>query len=95
MKTIGDILKELRLNRNLLLREVAASIKIDSALLSKYEKGIRLPTKEQIKKFSKYFNINEKILLTLWLSDKIVNVLTEYDDISLNVLKVAEEKIKC
>jgi transcriptional regulator with XRE-family HTH domain len=94
LNTIADILKKQRIKRKLLLREVAASIQIDSAILSKYEKGIRLPTRKQIIKFAKYFRISEDKLLTIWLSDKIVDILSNNSEIALNTLTFAKEKIK-
>lgn len=94
LKTTGHIIKELRTKKKLLLREVAASIKIDSAILSKYEKGSRLPTQEHINKLANYYNISEKKLLTIWLSDRIIKELNTHGDIAMNVLKASERKIK-
>ncbi|MFA7360457.1 MAG: helix-turn-helix transcriptional regulator [Candidatus Kapaibacterium sp.] len=94
MYTIGNIIKELRKRNNLLLRELAARIEIDPALLSKYENGYRLPTKEQINKIAEYFKINRNKILTVWLSDKIVYELSDDTDNALKAMKVAEKKVK-
>ncbi len=94
MNTTGNILRELRKKKKLLIREVAAAIEIDPALLSKYEKGYRLPTKEQIIKFSNFFKINENKIKTIWLSDKIVYELYDDRENALSAMKVAEKKIK-
>ena len=94
MNTIGNIIKELRKRNNLLLRELAAKIEIDPALLSKYENGNRLPTKEQINKIAEYFQINRNKILTIWLSDKIVHELSNDTDNALKAMKVAEKKVR-
>jgi transcriptional regulator with XRE-family HTH domain len=49
LKSIGEIIRELREQKSLLLRQVAAEIEIDQALLSKIERNERMPTKEQVK----------------------------------------------
>ncbi|MCX6162465.1 MAG: helix-turn-helix transcriptional regulator [Ignavibacteriae bacterium] len=94
MNTIGNILKEHRKKNNLLIRELAAEIEIDPALLCKYENGYRLPTKEQINKIAEYFNININKILTIWLSDKIVYELSDDTENALGAMKVAEKKFK-
>ena len=48
MKQVGEIIREKREEKGLLLRHLAAEIDIDQALLSKIERGERKATKEQI-----------------------------------------------
>ena len=48
LKNIAEIIRELREQNGLLLRQVAAEIEIDQALLSKIERGERMPTKDQV-----------------------------------------------
>ena len=49
---LSELLKSKRETKNLLLREVASMIDVDTALISKIEKGDRKPTREQIDKLS-------------------------------------------
>jgi len=92
LKSIGEILRELREKKSLLLREVAAKIEIDQALLSKIERNERMPTKEQVKRFAKFFGKEEKELLVAFLSDKLVYEVRN-EEVALEAMYVAEKKI--
>jgi transcriptional regulator with XRE-family HTH domain len=93
MKSIGNTLRELRENKQLPLRVVAAFLDIDPAIMSRIERGQRKATREQVVKLAKYFNVDENELLVAWLSDKVVYELA-YEQNAIEALKVAEEKIK-
>ncbi|MFK7059698.1 helix-turn-helix transcriptional regulator [Flavobacterium oreochromis] len=93
METLAGVLKTTRESKGLLLREVASLIDVDTAMISRFEKGDRNPTRPQLEKLSVALDLNFEELLTLWLSEKI------YDDIqgevvALKALHVAEERIK-
>jgi transcriptional regulator with XRE-family HTH domain len=91
METFGDIIKNERESKGLLLRQVASALEIDQAIVSKFERGERKPTKEQVEKFAEYYNLDKNNLVTSWLSDKIANTIFYEENIG-EVLKVAEEK---
>jgi transcriptional regulator with XRE-family HTH domain len=91
MKTFGDIIKTERESKSLLLRQVASALEIDQAIISKFERGERKPTKEQVEKFAKFYDLDKNNLITSWLSDKIANEIL-YENNIAEVLKVAEEK---
>src|SRR5437588_5698377 len=55
--TLGGEIRRLREERDLRLWEVAPAASMDAALLSKIERGQRLPTPEQTAALAKYFNI--------------------------------------
>ncbi|MEO6136869.1 MAG: helix-turn-helix transcriptional regulator [Ginsengibacter sp.] len=93
MKSVGELLRQLREGQQELLREVAAGVGIDQALLSKIERGERLPSKAQVIKFAKYFKTEKNELIVAWLSDKLVNEL-EDEDLAKEALKIAEQKIE-
>jgi len=93
MRSIGEMLRQLREEQKQLLREVAAGIKIDQALLSKIERGDRLPNKEQVLKLAKYFNAEKNELIVALLSDRIVNELVD-EDLAEEALKIARQKIE-
>jgi transcriptional regulator with XRE-family HTH domain len=93
MDSFGDIIRAEREKRNLYLRQVAAAMEIDQALISKFEKGDRKPTKEQVEKFADYFKIDKANLITVWLSDKIVYTIQD-EEFAEKALKVAEKRIK-
>jgi transcriptional regulator with XRE-family HTH domain len=93
MKNLGDTLRELRESKQQPLRTVAAYLDIDQAILSRIERGQRKASREQVVKLAKYFNVNTEDLLVAWLSDKVVYEVLD-EDIALQALRVAEEKVK-
>jgi HTH-type transcriptional regulator, competence development regulator len=93
METVGHLLKSKREEKGLLLRQVAAFLDIDQAILSKIENGNRKPTKEQIPKLAEILGINKKELMIQFLSEKIAYEIAD-EDCASQALKVAEEKVK-
>ena len=91
METFGDIIKTERESKSLLLRQVASALEIDQAIISKFERGERKPTKEQVEKFAEYYGLDKNKLITSWLSDQIAHTILYEENIG-EVLKVAEEK---
>ncbi|MFT5645981.1 MAG: transcriptional regulator with XRE-family HTH domain [Aureispira sp.] len=93
MKLFRNIIKEKREEKKLYLREVAALMKLDQAILSKFERGERKPSKKQVIKFAEVYDLNEEELLVSWHSDNIVNALLEEKN-AIKILQVAEQKVK-
>ena len=92
VKTLGETVKEYRNAKGLLLREIAAAINVDTAMISKFEKGERKPTREQIIALARVLEINEKELLIIYLSDKVAFDLKD-EEVAKQALKIAEKKI--
>ncbi|MBI2280866.1 MAG: helix-turn-helix transcriptional regulator [Bacteroidetes bacterium] len=91
--TFGEHLRILREKEGFTLKEVATNIEIDISLLAKIERNERQPNKPLIKKISDFFKVDEKELLNEFLSDQIAYKILD-EDADLNILKVAENKIK-
>lgn len=91
--TFGNYIRKLREEKQLLLREVASQMNIDTALLSKIERGTRMARKEQVEDLAKALNKSESDLLKFWMADKIVNMLKDESN-STEILKKVEEEIK-
>ncbi|QIJ90179.1 hypothetical protein C7H62_2371 [Mesoflavibacter sp. HG96] len=91
--TFGEHIRKLREQKQLLLREVASQMNIDTALLSKIERSTRIARKEQVQALAVALNENETELLKIWMADKITEMLKEEKN-SKEILKIAEEKIK-
>ncbi|CAA0217602.1 Transcriptional regulator [Tenacibaculum maritimum] len=91
-KSFGETIRDLRIEKQLTLREVAKYLKIDTSMLGKIEKNNRKPTKQFIKDISNLFNINEDVLTVAHLSDTVAYTILE-EELANEVLKVAEEKI--
>ncbi|MBW6459701.1 MAG: helix-turn-helix domain-containing protein [Bacteroidales bacterium] len=93
MNTLGQTLREYRESKGLLLRQVAAALDMDTALLSKFERDERKPNKAQVLSFAKYYKVNSDVLLLAWLSDKIaVEVL--HEDLAQEALIAAGKKVE-
>ena len=92
MKRIAELIRELREQKGLLLRQVAAEIEIDQALLSKIERGERMPTKEQVIRLAKFYKVDENDFLIAFFSDKLVYEVLD-EKVALKAMQVAEKKI--
>ncbi len=89
----GNRIRELRESKGLLLRQLAAILEVDTATISKIERGERNMKREQVLKVSDLFNVDPKELLSLWLGEKIYKIVEE-DELALNALKIAEQELK-
>ena len=92
MKTIGEIIRGHREEKGMLLRQLAALLEIDSAILSKIERGERKATKEQILKIADILGIKQNDMLIQYLSEKIAYEIAD-EETAKQVLKVAEKKV--
>ncbi len=93
MKTTGEILREKREEKGLLLRQVSALLDIDTAILSKIERGERKATRDQIAKLAEILDINKESLIVQYLSEKILYEI-QGEDLGIQALKVAEKTIQ-
>jgi len=69
---LGQYLRELRKDKEQTLHQVSVGTDIDSPLLSKLERGERLPTDEQIKKLAKYYKVAETNLKVKATAERII-----------------------
>ncbi len=93
MKSFSEIIKSKREEHKLFLRQVSALMEIDQAIISKFERGERKPTKEQVLKFAKIYDLNPDDLVISWYSDKVAYDLLSEENAE-KILKVAESKVK-
>jgi transcriptional regulator with XRE-family HTH domain len=93
MNSLGEKIRTIRESKSLLLRQVAAHLEIDTALISKIERGERRLTREQVIKLAKFYNVTEEELLTLWLSDKLLDTI-ENDPFAMQGLNKAKNILK-
>jgi transcriptional regulator with XRE-family HTH domain len=71
----GVKIRALREAQNLFLRHVASMLDMDTAQLSKIEKGSRQLKREQIPVIAEILKSDKEELLTLWLADQVMEVL--------------------
>jgi len=93
LKTTGEIIREKRENKGLLLRQVSAQLDIDTAILSKIERGERKATREQITKLADILELDKESLLIQYLSEKILYEIQD-EELGIKALKVAESQFK-
>ena len=92
MKTGGQIIRIKRRDLGLLLRQVAAHVDINQAILSKIEKGERKPSKENIVKIAEILELDEQELMIQFISDKIAYEISE-EDFTSQALKISKKKL--
>ena len=88
----GERIRSLREKQNLYLRQVAPLLEMDTAQLSKIEKGLRQLKREQITILADILKVEKDELLTLWVADQIIEV-TNDEDVALKAMQVAEKEI--
>lgn len=93
MNSFGSRVKELREKRHLLQKHIAGKLDIDTPMLSKIERGERRPKREQVLRFAEVLHVDQNELITLWLADKVYEVIKD-EDVASSALKVAEKEYK-
>ncbi|WP_455093917.1 helix-turn-helix domain-containing protein [Prevotella histicola] len=89
----ADKLKELRERKQLLQRQLASALEIDTPMYSRIERGERKAKREQVILLAKLLGANEKDFLQLWLADKVYDVLAE-EDCAVGVINMVAENIR-
>lgn len=74
---LGKRIKELREERHLLQRQLAASLEIDTPMYSKIERGERKAKREQVIKLAELLGTSIDELLTLWLAGQVYEIIKE------------------
>jgi transcriptional regulator with XRE-family HTH domain len=91
MNYLGTRLRELREENELLLRQLAATLEIDTALLSKIERGERRANRDLVEKLGAALSARKDELIILWLADKIDDAI-EGEPLAEKALKLIESK---
>lgn len=94
VSNFGHKIREIRENQAFLLRQVAAYLEVDTALMSKIERGERNASKQQVIEIAKFLKANEEELLTLWVTDKIETCLLEEPKVAYRALQNANKNFK-
>jgi transcriptional regulator with XRE-family HTH domain len=90
---LGEKLKQLRESKGLLQRQVAAELEFDTAYISKMENNDKPVSKAYLSKLAKLYEVDEQELLTLWLADKVYDVVKD-EDVALQAMQVAVDEVK-
>ena len=89
----ADRIRQLREQKQMPQRQLAAALEIDTATYCKIERGDRKAKREQVITIANVLQANEKELLTLWLADQVYSVL-KYEQNVNEVLNVVQENIE-
>lgn len=89
---LGEKLKELREANGLVQRQVAAELEVDTAYISKMESNEKPTSRSHIKKLSSILHLPEDELLTLWLADKLYDIVKD-EPIGLKAIEVAKKNL--
>ena len=90
---LGNKIKELRDKHEVLQRQLAAYLEIDTPMFSKIERGDRRAKRSQVILLAKYFHIDEKEMLILWLADKVLDALDGEEKLSIDASEVAKNEL--
>lgn len=85
-------IRRLRESRNTSQREVGAFIQANTAFVCLMEKGDRQASKEQVLKLAEMYQMDPDKLLTLWLAEKITNILKGEEN-AKKALRLAEKEL--
>ena len=90
---LGEKLKELREAKGLVQRQVAAELEVDTAYVSKMESNEKPVSRSHLKKLSEFLGIEKEELLTIWLADKVYDLVKD-EDVALKALSITVEELK-
>ena len=90
----ADKIRQLRDEKQLLQRQLASALEIDTPMYGKIERGERPAKREQVVAIAKILTTNETELLTLWLADKILDLLENETELADKALKIAQQTLK-
>ncbi len=91
--SFGDRIRELRESKELLQRQLAANLEIDTLMFSKIERGERRAKREQVILLAELLSADVQELLTLWLAEQVYDLVKD-EDVASDALKVAEAELK-
>ncbi|MBN1199675.1 MAG: helix-turn-helix transcriptional regulator [Bacteroidales bacterium] len=91
---LGSKIREIREQRGLLLRQIAAHLEVDTALMSRIERGERKPSKEMIYKLSHYLDTDPATLLKLWVADRIYYAIDEEVSMAEEAMELVKKTLK-
>lgn len=93
MNKFGDLIRAKREEQEMLLRHLSAELDIDTAQMSKIERGERTAKREHVHQLIKIFKLNEEEATALWLADQ-VSAVVEKEEQAERALNIALTQLK-
>jgi transcriptional regulator with XRE-family HTH domain len=84
----GNRIRQLREEQQMLQRQFAAALEIDTPMYSKIERGERRAKREQVIALAKIFKVNPNEFLTLWIADKIIAAIGDEKELAPQALNI-------
>jgi transcriptional regulator with XRE-family HTH domain len=89
----GIRLRALRKSNNMLQRQLAAHLDIDTPMYSKLERGERKAKRDQVIKIAKFLQVNQDELLTAWLADQLYE-LVKNEELAINAVEIVQHNLQ-
>lgn len=90
----SEKIKELRIQNQMHQRQIGAAFDIDTATYCKIEKGERKAKKEHVAILSEMFHVEMIDLLTLWLADKVTDMVSDEYVVASEFLSMATKNLR-
>ena len=89
----AERIKIAREKKNIPQKILAETLGIDVPMYSRIERGERPAKRDQVIAIAKKLSIDEKELIHLWLAEKVLNIVSEEDDVNA-VLNIVSSNIE-
>ena len=89
----GDRIRELRIKQQLLLRQVASKLEVDTSIISKVERGERPSLTDYLKPLAEILKLDLKEVQSKFIADKINKDFGDLEHLTEG-LKAAEKQVK-
>jgi len=96
MKTshLADKLYQLRAQKRIQQKELAAAIGVDAPMYSRIEKGTRIPKADQLEKLASILDVKLEELQTLMVADRVAEAVdNEPSKIQSNAMAIVNESL--
>ncbi len=92
MHKFGSLVRSKREENEMLLRHLAAKLDVDTALLSKIERGERIAKRHHVDGIIEILKLDKENAIALWLADQLVALIGDNDQ-ARKALEIAESQI--
>jgi len=93
MKALANTLQRAREAKRFTLKAVVKHTGVDAGLISKFERGKRLPSEANLVALAEAYNLPFEALKKQWLAEKIIN-LVQYEVDAAEILALAESRVE-
>ena len=91
---LADKIKQLREEKQYYQHQMAEALEIDTPMYCKIERGSRPIKRAQVLALAKFLSIDKTELLTLWLANKVTEVLDDEKELAGKALEIVQKNQK-